>query len=98
MEFGQYALRCRLRATVALIAAARDAMRTGGALLVIDFSKAGNSAHFRREGWSGQEDDRVWAVGPRAVLRAPIQSSGRSLILEAEIGPCRVPPEVGGQL
>jgi hypothetical protein len=73
-------------------------MGTGGGLVVIDFSEQGNSAHFRRDGWSGQEPDRVWAVGPHSQLRVPIQSSGRPLMLEVEIDPCREPPMVAGQL
>ena len=73
-------------------------MGTGGGLVVIDFSEWGNSAHFRGEGWSGQEPDRVWGVGPRSVLRVPLQSSGRPMILEAELGPCHAPPEIAGQL
>jgi hypothetical protein len=75
-----------------------NTMGTGGGLVVIDFSEHGNSAHFRGEGWSGQEKDRVWGIGPRSVLRIPIQSSGRSIILEAEIGPCHAPPAVTGQI
>jgi hypothetical protein len=77
---------------------ADQGMGTGGGLVVIDFSEKGNSAYFRREGWSGQEPDRVWAVGPRSLLRIPIQSSGRAIILDAEIDPRREPPMVMGQL
>lgn len=73
-------------------------MGTGGGLVVIDFSEKGNSAHFRREGWSGQEPDRVWAVGPRSLLRIPIQSAGRRMVMDVEIEPCREPPLVLGQL
>jgi hypothetical protein len=73
-------------------------MGTGGGLIVIDFSEQGNSAHFRGEGWSGQEPDRVWGIGPRSVLRVPLQSSGRPIMLEAELGPCHAPPEIAGQL
>ena len=73
-------------------------MGTGGGLVVIDFSEQGNSAYFRRGGWSGQEPDRVWAVGRHSQIRIPIQSSGRPVILEAEIDPCREPPMVAGQL
>ena len=62
-------------------------MGTGGGLVVIDFSQQGNSAHFRAEGWSGQEPDRVWAIGPRSRLVVPIQSSGRPVGTEAELGP-----------
>jgi hypothetical protein len=62
-------------------------MGTGGGLVVIDFSEQGNSAYFRRDGWSGQESDRVWGIGPRSVLVVPIQSSGRSIVMEAEIAP-----------
>ena len=77
---------------------ADDKMGTGGGLVVIDFSEQGNSAHFRGEGWSGQEPDRVWGIGPRSVLRVPLQSSGRSMMLEAELGPCHAPPEIVGQI
>jgi hypothetical protein len=73
-------------------------MGTGGSLIVIDFSEQGNSAHFRAEGWSGQEPGRVWGIGPRSALRVPIQSSGRPMMLEAEIGPNHGPPEVTGQI
>jgi len=73
-------------------------MGTGGGLVVIDFTGQGNSAHFRREGWSGQEPDRVWGVGPRSVLRVLIQSSARPMMLEAEIGPAVAPPAITGQI
>jgi hypothetical protein len=73
-------------------------MGTGGGLIVIDFTDQGNSAHFRHGGWSDQELDRVWAIGPRSVLRIPIQPSGRSLLLEAEIGPAKAPPSISGQI
>ena len=77
---------------------ADDRMGTGGGLIVIDFSEQGNSAHFRGEGWSGQEPRMVWGIGSRSVLRVPIQSSGRPMMLEAELGPCRAPPEIAGQI
>jgi hypothetical protein len=73
-------------------------MGTGGGLVIIDFSAQGNSAHFRGDGWSSQEPDRVWGVGTRSVLHVPIQSSGRTVILEAEMGPCHAPPAVTGQI
>jgi hypothetical protein len=73
-------------------------MGTGGGLVVIDFSAQGNSANFRREGWSGQELDRVWGIGPRSVLRVALQSFHRSFILEAEIGPCFAPQDITGQI
>jgi hypothetical protein len=73
-------------------------MGTGGGLVVIDFSEQGNSAHFRGDGWSGQESDRVWAVGPRSKLRIPLQSSRRPMMLEVEIDPCRKRPMVVGQI
>src|ERR1700726_2542159 len=73
-------------------------MGTGGGLVVIDFSETGNSAHFRRDGWSGQEPDRVWGIGPRSVLEVPIQSAGRPVVLEAEIAPAVASPHVTGQL
>jgi hypothetical protein len=75
-----------------------DKMGTGGGLVVIDFSEQGNSGHFRGEGWSSQESDRVWAIGPRSVLRVPLQASGRPMMLEAELGPCHAPPEIAGQI
>ena len=73
-------------------------MGTGGGLVIIDFSEQGNSAFFRRSGWSSQEPDRVWAVGPRSVLRVPIQSSNRPVVLEAEIGPNLAAPLITGQI
>jgi hypothetical protein len=73
-------------------------MGTGGGLIVIDFSEQGNSAHFRGEGWSGQETYRVWGIGPRSVLRVQLQSFGRSMVLEAELGPCNGPAEIGCQI
>ena len=73
-------------------------MGTGGGLIIIDFSEQGNSASFRREGWSGQEADRVWSVGPRSRLRVPLQSSGRPMMLEAEMGPGQASPTPTGQI
>lgn len=73
-------------------------MGTGGSLVVIDFSERGNSGRFRRDGWSGQETDRVWGVGPRSVLMVPIQSSGRPIVIEAELAPALPSPVVTGQL
>src|SRR4051794_6292023 len=73
-------------------------MGTGGGLVVVDFSSRGNSAHFRGEGWSGQETDRVWAIGPSSVLRIPLQASDRPVMLEAELAPAHVPPMITGQL
>jgi hypothetical protein len=73
-------------------------MGTGGGLVVIDFTARGNSAYFRETGWSGQEPDRVWAIGPRAVLRVPLQTSVVSSVLEVELGPCHAPPLVSGQI
>lgn len=73
-------------------------MGTGGGLIVIDFSEQGNSAHFRHDGWSVQEPDRVWGVGQRSVLRIPIQTSGRPVVLEAEIAPHNGPLTITGQI
>jgi hypothetical protein len=73
-------------------------MGTGGGLVVIDFSENGNSAYFRQEGWSGQEPDRVWGIGPRSVLAVPIQSSGRPIVLEVELAPCESLPNIMGQI
>jgi hypothetical protein len=73
-------------------------MGTGGGLVVIDFTKQGNATNFTREGWSVQEPDRIWGVGPRSVLRIPLQASRRTMMLEAEIGPLRAPPAITAQL
>ena len=78
--------------------AAASKMGTGGGLVVIDFTKQGNSAHFLRDGWSGQEPDRVWAVGPRSRLVVPIPTSGRAIILEAELAPTDPSPIAAGQI
>jgi len=73
-------------------------MGTGGGLVVIDFSEQGNSAYFRVDGWSGQEPDRVWAIGPCSIVRIPLQSSGRPIMLEVEAAPCDAPPVITGQI
>jgi hypothetical protein len=68
-----------------------------GSLAVIDFSQNGNSASFRKDGWSAQEPDMVWGVGPRSSLRLTVHPYDQPLILEAEIDPCRNPPTIVGQ-
>jgi hypothetical protein len=73
-------------------------MGTGGGLVVIDFTENGNSKFFRREGWSGQEPDRVWAIGPRTVLVVPIQASCRPVVLEVELAPGLAVPRIEGQI
>ncbi len=73
-------------------------MGTGGGLVVIDFTETGNSAFFRREGWSGQEPDRVWAIGPHAVLLVPIQASHRPVVLEVELASGQPVPKIMGQI
>jgi len=40
----------------------------------------------------------VWGIGPRCVLRIPLQTSGVACILEVELGPCHAPPEIAGQI
>ena len=62
-------------------------MPNGGCLVVIDFSKEGNSEYFRRDGWSDQEPGWVWGIGARSQLRIPIEAAGSPLVLEAEIAP-----------
>ncbi len=69
----------------------------GGAFVAIDFSADGNSACFRKDGWSSQEPDMIWAIGPRSTLRIPFQASGRAVVLEMDVAPCRKPPEIAGQ-
>ena len=49
----------------------------GGSLINIDFSENGNSALFRRDGWSGQEHSVVWAVGPHSSLGLTIAGFGQ---------------------
>ena len=73
-------------------------MGTGGGLVVIDFSDQGNSAYFRRDGWSGQESDRVWAIGPSSVVSVPLQASGRAVMLEVELAPGEISRFITGQL
>ena len=73
-------------------------MGTGGSFVAIDFCDSGNSAYFRRDGWSQQEPRTVWACGPRASLRVALQAAGRAAVMEAEIDPFRAPPWVSGQI
>ena len=40
----------------------------------------------------------MWGIGPRCVLRIPLQTSGVACILEVELGPCHAPPEISGQI
>lgn len=40
----------------------------------------------------------MWGIGPRSVLRVPLQSSSSPFILEAELGPCHSPPKIIGQI
>ena len=39
--------------------------------LVVDFSRAGNAGSFMLTGWSGQESDFVWTLGPRSTIAMP---------------------------
>ena len=70
----------------------------GGVLTIVDFGEHGNSAIYRREGWSGQEPRAIWGLGPRSVLRLTIQPTGRPVVLDAEIDPCRQLPNLRGQI
>ena len=69
-----------------------------GGFVLIDFAEGGNSAYFREEGWSGQERELIWGTGPRSRLRIPFQAAGQAVVLEADICPCRMHPEIAGQI
>lgn len=59
-------------------------------LLLIDFGAAGNGRAFRAAGWSGQESDSVWTVGPRSTLVLPSLPGAETFILDLDITPCRI--------
>lgn len=50
--------------------------------LVIDFSKAGNSAQYRKDGWHGQEPDHVWTDGKSSTIALPFGHPGKRYWIE----------------
>jgi hypothetical protein len=63
----------------------RDAPASGFA---VDFSQAGDSRPLLREGWSGQERDFVWTIGPRSRIVLPAAASSDAAALVLDIAPC----------
>lgn len=59
------------------------------AVYAVDFSQEGGSRPLLREGFSGQEPDYVWAVGPRSrmILPAGARCAG---VLIIDLAPCKV--------
>ncbi len=63
----------------------------------IDFAAAGNSAAHRVSGWSEQEDERVWAIGPSSVLLLPPLDPATDWSLEIHASPLTHPPSLPAQ-
>jgi hypothetical protein len=60
-------------------------LRRGGSLLLVDFTQHGNSAPYRLEGWSGQEQAHVWAVGEASSLRLPAPAQTGPLVMDLDV-------------
>jgi len=67
----------------------------------VDFRASGGSAAWRGAGWSAQEADGVWSVGPRSVLTLPglpkDWPDDEAATLEFDLSPCLAPPLVTAQ-
>jgi hypothetical protein len=59
-------------------------------VLLVDFGAAGNSALVRAAGWSGQEADSVWTMGPLSTLALPRVPMRETFLLDLDINPCRI--------
>ncbi|WP_235705456.1 glycosyltransferase family 61 protein [Acidiphilium iwatense] len=59
--------------------------RLGQTLADIDFAEAGKSQLYQREGWSFQEPQHVWAVGPRSVIVLPDVDFAAAALLELDV-------------
>jgi hypothetical protein len=63
----------------------------------VDFGADGGSAAVRGAGWSAQEPDSAWSVGPCSVLTMPAWPDDRAATLELDVTPCLAPPLVTAQ-
>jgi hypothetical protein len=59
-------------------------------VLLVNFGAGGNSHAVRAAGWSGQEADWVWTVGPHSTLTLPLLPDSGTFILDLDITPCRI--------
>ena len=58
-----------------------------GGSLVIDFGRNGNSAIYRRTGWSQPEPRHTWTIGQESTLEFPRPSMPGNYLLVLEVGP-----------
>lgn len=60
-------------------------------LLSLTFGKHGNEANYLGNGWSGDEPDGRWMVGPGSEVWLEHPGSGHDLILELDVGVMAAP-------
>jgi len=60
--------------------------------LVLDFGQGGNSSAYRRDGWSHQEQQFVWATGGMSSLAWPELPPCQRLMLHFDVVPFIAPP------
>jgi hypothetical protein len=58
--------------------------------LAVDFSQAGASRPLLREGFSAQEPEFVWSIGPRSRILLPDAASSAAAVLLLTLAPCLV--------
>jgi hypothetical protein len=65
--------------------------------LTVDFSRAGNSAQFVREGWYGPEQEHTWTAGNFSTIELPLRVPGSEYELEILTWPFVVPDKILSQ-
>ena len=63
----------------------------------VDFSEGGNSAAFRGQGWSGQEQRFVWTIGNESELIFEPAPQQQPLLAKLSVGPFIAPPALAVQ-
>jgi hypothetical protein len=58
--------------------------RCGGSILIVDFHRHGNSARYRKSGWSGQEEGHVWSLSGESVLQLPPRQEDGAFTVEVD--------------
>ena len=59
----------------------------------IDFGRTGNAGGFLGHGWSGQEENHIWSIGPLSTLVISEIEPDRDYRVSLKIGACVFPPE-----
>jgi hypothetical protein len=70
---------------------------SGARGFTVDFGGAGGRSPLLREGWSGQEPDGVWAIGPRSRIVLPASPASEAAVLVLDVTPCLVENLVNAQ-